>query len=261
MSTNDSDPDGDDLVYTTTPVEEPEHGSVVINADGTYTYTPENGYTGTDQFKYEVCDDAAVSQCDEAYVYITIIEGPTANDDSETTDMNTPVTINILDNDVAGSASIDPTTVDLDETTAPDPTTEGTFTVNPTTGIVTFTPVMNYTGTVTIDYEVCDENSLCDDATITVVIEGTLTGPTAVDDSESTNINTPVEIEVLDNDIEGDGTLDPTSVTLDETTAPNPTTEGTFTVNATTGVVTFTPVTDYTGTVTIDYEVCDDNAV
>ena len=99
--------------------------------------------------------------------------GPTANNDEANTTLSTPVTINVLMNDVAGSVAINPTTVNFVTGTGPNPTTEGTFTVNPTTGQVTFTPVIGYLGTVTIDYNVCDLNNLCDVAKITVnIIEG-----------------------------------------------------------------------------------------
>lgn len=186
VSTNDSDPNSDNLIYTTTPVTDPQHGSVVLNSDGTYTYTPDNGYVGTDTFVYEVCDDGTPSECDQATVTITIIEGPTANDDNASTNINTPVDINVLSNDVAGGAPLDPTSISFVSGTEPDPTTEGVFTVNGTTGLVTYTPATNYTGVVTIDYEVCDDNSLCDQATITVTITGggTDTDGDGVDDGD-----------------------------------------------------------------------------
>jgi len=80
------------------------------------------------------------------------------------------VDINVLLNDVPGDGALDPTSVSFVSGTEPNPTTEGVFTVNSTTGLVTFTPAADYTGVVTIDYEVCDVNSLCDEATITVTI-------------------------------------------------------------------------------------------
>ena len=54
---NDNDPDGDNLVINTTPTSGPTNGSLIINPDGTYTYTPNGGFTGMDMFSYEVCDD------------------------------------------------------------------------------------------------------------------------------------------------------------------------------------------------------------
>lgn len=182
--------------------------------------------------------------------------GPTANDDSATTPMNTPVDIDALDNDTEGDAALDPTTVSFIAGTEPDAATEGVFTVDGTTGLVTFTPATGFTGTVTIDYQVCDLNALCDIATITVMVTGT-TGPTAIDDFETTLLNTPVDIDALDNDIPGAEALDPTSVSFIAGTEPDPDTEGVFTVDPVTGLVTFTPATDYAGVVTIDYQVCD----
>ena len=53
---NDSDPDGDALTVNTTPVSGPANGSVVLNADGTFTYTPNANFTGTDSFTYQAID-------------------------------------------------------------------------------------------------------------------------------------------------------------------------------------------------------------
>ena len=53
----------------------PTNGGVVFNPDGTYTYTPNNGYTGTDTFVYRVCLPAPnAARCDDATVTITIAD-------------------------------------------------------------------------------------------------------------------------------------------------------------------------------------------
>ncbi len=59
ISLNDNDPDGDGLVWNTTPVNPPANGSLTINADGTFEYLPNPGFVGNDSFEYEVCDDAS----------------------------------------------------------------------------------------------------------------------------------------------------------------------------------------------------------
>ncbi|UPL48022.1 Ig-like domain-containing protein [Hymenobacter sublimis] len=41
----------------------PTHGTLVLNANGTYTYTPATGYTGPDSFTYTACDNAATPLC------------------------------------------------------------------------------------------------------------------------------------------------------------------------------------------------------
>ena len=227
---------------------------------GAVTFTPVNGFTGTATIEYNVCDLNGL--CDDATITVTVntVDGPTANDDQASTDLNTPVDIDVLDNDVAGAAAIDPTTVAFITGTEPDAATVGTFSADPVTGLVTFTPVNGFTGTATIEYQVCDLNGLCDNATITVTVN-TVGGPTATNDQATTLINTPVEIEILDNDTPGAAAIDPTTVSLVNGTEPDPATEGVFTVDPITGNVTFTPVNGFLGTLTVDYQVCDLNAL
>jgi gliding motility-associated-like protein/uncharacterized repeat protein (TIGR01451 family) len=55
--TNDSDPENQPITVTTTLIEQPSHGTVVQNADGTFTYTPQGGVIGTDSYRYQVCDN------------------------------------------------------------------------------------------------------------------------------------------------------------------------------------------------------------
>jgi gliding motility-associated-like protein len=88
---NDSDPEGEILWVATAPVESVSNGLLVLQSDGSFSYTPNKDYSGEDFFKYRVCDNADPSACDEALVTITIIdvEDPviayqalTPNDDS-----------------------------------------------------------------------------------------------------------------------------------------------------------------------------------
>jgi VCBS repeat-containing protein len=51
-----TDIDGINLAYTLFPGGEPTHGAVVVNSDGSYTYTPNTDFVGTDSFKFEVTD-------------------------------------------------------------------------------------------------------------------------------------------------------------------------------------------------------------
>ncbi|WP_164847910.1 Ig-like domain-containing protein, partial [Sandaracinomonas limnophila] len=41
-----------------TIVTQPAHGTVTVNPDGTLTYTPAAGFTGTDVLTYQVCDNS-----------------------------------------------------------------------------------------------------------------------------------------------------------------------------------------------------------
>ena len=48
------DPDGDTLVYVLTAA--PKNGNVVLNRDGTFVYTPTNGFNGVDVFEVRAID-------------------------------------------------------------------------------------------------------------------------------------------------------------------------------------------------------------
>jgi hypothetical protein len=51
---SDSDPDGDPLQVTS--ARQAQNGTVVLNANGTITYTPKAGFTGSDSFAYAISD-------------------------------------------------------------------------------------------------------------------------------------------------------------------------------------------------------------
>jgi subtilisin-like proprotein convertase family protein len=69
---NDTDPEGDTLSVSATPVTLPTNGSVVLNSDGSFTYTQNDSLTTTDYFEYEVCDDGVPSECGTAGVSVDI---------------------------------------------------------------------------------------------------------------------------------------------------------------------------------------------
>ena len=80
----------------------PTQGMVVINLDGTYTYTPNPDYNGGDQFTYLLCDTGTPSICDSAVVSLVISpdnDPPIAKDDINVTLVNTPVSGFVLIND------------------------------------------------------------------------------------------------------------------------------------------------------------------
>src|SRR5690606_7467922 len=68
--TNDYDAEGDAL--TASLVTAPVNGTVVLNADGSFTYTPNANYNGSDSLKYQVCDNGTPSRCDTALALFTI---------------------------------------------------------------------------------------------------------------------------------------------------------------------------------------------
>ncbi|MDT8442743.1 MAG: cadherin-like domain-containing protein, partial [Desulfuromonadales bacterium] len=82
---NDSDIDGDDLTVNTTPVTGPENGELVLNEDGTFTYTPNENFNGEDSFEYEVTDGQGGSDT----ATVTIVVNPVNDPPSISTDPGT----------------------------------------------------------------------------------------------------------------------------------------------------------------------------
>ncbi|MEM6722997.1 MAG: Ig-like domain-containing protein, partial [Bacteroidota bacterium] len=73
VSPNDFEPDGETMTWSTTPVSGPSNGSILINPDGTFTYTPNPGFNGMDTVAYQVCDQTIPPFCDTALILITVL--------------------------------------------------------------------------------------------------------------------------------------------------------------------------------------------
>jgi filamentous hemagglutinin family protein len=74
---NDTDSDKDDSLTPVLGGIAPKNGTVVLNANGTFTYTPNKGYLGDDSFTYKVTDGFNTSS--EVEVKITVAEEPPAH--------------------------------------------------------------------------------------------------------------------------------------------------------------------------------------
>jgi hypothetical protein len=72
VSANDQDLEGNTQTVSTTPLNGPTSGTLVLNAGGSFTYTPAVGFTGTDSFVYRVCDNGTGPACTSATAYITV---------------------------------------------------------------------------------------------------------------------------------------------------------------------------------------------
>ena len=254
---NDTDVDGDlDLtsVSVTTP---PAHGTTSVNATGVVTYTPSGSYVGSDSFVYRICDGRQV--CDTATVTFNVTavpvvpvipSPPVAVDDSSPAVSGVPLMIAVADNDSDVDGNLDVTTVSV--TVAP---SHGTVSVDPVLGEITYTADSLYTGTDTLTYEICDTTDRCDTAIVTVRVTAppaTSAPPVAEDNDVTTTNGKPVVIDVLGNDTDLDGDLDPTSVSI--VAGPS---HGTVDVDPDTGEVTYSPDSSYTGTDSFTYKVCD----
>src|SRR5204863_219821 len=88
---NDSDVDGDSL--TAVLVTGPSHGTLTLNANGSFTYTPSSNYNGSDSFTYRANDGQANSNLATAALTITAVnDAPAAVNDAYTTAEDTALT-------------------------------------------------------------------------------------------------------------------------------------------------------------------------
>ncbi|MFN7116869.1 MAG: Ig-like domain-containing protein [Saprospiraceae bacterium] len=246
---NDDDPNNDALTVTTTPVTSPTNGMLTLNNNGTFNYMPNPDFVGTDQFTYQVCDPS--NACDVATVYITVSAtdaAPIAQDDINNTLINTPVNGNVITNDR------DPNGLNLTVTTTPVTSPANGLLVLNSNGTYTYTPNNNFIGTDQFTYQVCDAEGLCDIATVRINVFNNNAGnntPEAHPDYAGTFTNTPVNGNVLNNDIDPDG--NPLTVNTIPIDQPD---NGTVSLNAN-GTFTYTPNNNFTGTDQFIYQVCD----
>ena len=149
------------------------NGTVVLNSDGSVTYTPANGFVGTDTFTYTLTDDGTTQGADDfltatGTVTLTVGEGntrPTAFDDTASiVGDSAATTLSLLDND---------TTDDPSETlqiqTVGTTSAGGTVTIIDNGGAVSYQPATGFVGTETFTYVVTD-GELTDTASVTVTV-------------------------------------------------------------------------------------------
>lgn len=260
-------------------------GEITLNQDGTYTFVPENAYTGKVPIRYTAEDENGLT--DEADLVITVIpvvnpsgnNPPIAHDDNYTVNINTPVNGNVLDNDSdpdGDDLTITNIKVDgVDYPITPGSSTvvntpEGEITID-SDGSFTFVPEDGYTGKVPpMTYTITDGEEE-DTADINIKVIDTPEGKNttyAVDDANSAPKGTAMSGNVLDNDydLEGDhqtvtgatahfnGTDYPLNFGQ-STTIPS---VGEIQLNAE-GSYEFTPEADFVGTLVVDYQIKDEN--
>ena len=240
------------------PVSGPSNGTVVINPDGSYTYTPDPAFVGEDEFTYRACDNTKCPPvCATAIVFIEVLESnmnlnvaPTANGDAVITEESTELTLLVLSNDfdLNGDAIQNPVPVSLPS--------HGKVVYN-NNGTVTYTPDPGYVGEDQFMYSISDEGvpSLSDVAVVSIEIIEQNAGndaPIAVDDAAATGMDQPVRVNLAANDIETEGDI------LVYKMITNPVNGTVEDFNPISGVFVYSPKLSFTGTDQFIYSVCDD---
>ena len=130
-------------------------------------------------------------------------DAPIANHDVSATDEDMAVTVNVHSNDSAGPANEDQTLT----------TTSVTVPLNGTAiieddGSIMYTPALNYNGSDSFEYEVCDSEGLCDTATVDVNIAAVNDASTLTVDPSSQSVDysdgiVPITVTAVDVDTAG----------------------------------------------------------
>ena len=171
---------------------------------------------------------------------------PVADDDSETTLEDTPLTITVLSNDMDGDG--DPLLVTIDANPS-----NGSAVVNGD-GTITYTPNANYNGPDSFTYMVDDGNGGTDTATVSITVEAVNDAPVAADDSAAATSGVATVINVLGNDSDVD---DGDMLML---SSVGPASNGTTEANSD-GTVTYIPNAGFTGPDSFSYTVIDGSGV
>ncbi len=170
-----SDVDGDAMTCSLDPVDGPENGSVVVNPDGTYTYTPDADFNGVDSFTILVDDgNGGVTPVLVSVTVNPVNDAPVAVDDYVTTPEDTPVTISVLDND----SDIDGDVIMVISVTQP---ADCTAVINPD-GTVTYTSDPNYYGPDSFTYTISDGHGGIITATVYIEVISVDDLPVAIND-------------------------------------------------------------------------------
>ena len=224
------------------------NGSVIMNPDGTFTYTPLPDFNGDYSFTYTIQDvDGDQSTATVKITVNSVSDIPIANDDTYTSPEDIQLTGNVTDND---KNLVDlPIAISLTSNVS-----NGTLKLN-ADGTFTYLPNREFYGIDNFSYKVTDGDG--DAVTANVAINVTFindAAPVAVNDAVSTNEDTSVTIDILanDTDIDGNSTIDRISTVIKSDPS-----HGTLSVISTTGEYIYTPNNNYTGVDNFTYTIKD----
>ncbi|MDF1659703.1 MAG: Ig-like domain-containing protein, partial [Verrucomicrobiales bacterium] len=212
--TNDTDVDTSDFLIVT-GVDQPSKGSATVNSENRIVFDPGNDFDSLDDgveetvtFDYFISDGNGGTDVATVTVTVTGVEDPTntAPDEGET-DEATAIVLNVLDNDTDPDAG---EVLAINSVSTP---AKGSTSTNGTT--ITFNPngdfedlAVGETELVTFQYTLTTGEV----ETVTVTVNGLNDGPVAVNDAETTNEDSVVNIDLLgaddsvaaDSDVDGD---------------------------------------------------------
>ncbi len=221
----------------------PLHGKAYVFDDRTVKYIPSSWFVGIDSLSYMVADSDG--DYDMAWVFVNvetrIDHKPVANPDTRGTTVNQPVIVDVLFND----EGLEDGGIQVFNPAAP---LHGSVVVNPD-NTLTYTPESDFVGQDVFSYQVCDLDSDCSLASVTINVKEVNNVPIAVNDTVITHKNRAIVVPVLLNDLNlHDGGL---IVTINTDPA-----QGSVVVNPDNSI-TYTPQAGFSGIDSLRYVVAD----
>ncbi|WP_409928987.1 retention module-containing protein, partial [Shewanella sp. KCT] len=231
---------------------EVEGGSLVINADGSYTFTPNQDWNGSVPV---ITYTTNTGESATLTINVTPVDDPSVlANDSNTVAEDTVATGNILDNDSDIDSELSVVSFSVDGQTVTAGTTvalEGGSLVINADGSYTFTPNDNWNGSVPV---VTYTTNTGESATLTINVTPVDDPSVLANDSNTIAEDTVATGNVLDNDSDIDSELSVVSFSVDGQTVTAGTTValegGSLVINAD-GSYTFTPNQDWNGSVPV----------
>jgi len=243
---NDTSSDGSTL--TAVLATEPLHGSLVLNANGSFNYSPASNYSGIDTFTYMA--SAGTSQSTPATVTITITaqnDTPQAFNDSYSTVEDANLTVpaaGVLSNDI----DVEGNTLTAQLVTGP---THGILNLSVNGGF-TYTPSAEFSGIDSFIYRASDGNTTSEAVIVTIQVQAVNDSPMSVSDSYTTIEDTTLFIAdpgVLSNDTDPDSTIQAAILV-------SATNHGTLNLSSN-GGFSYAPATNFYGTDSFSYQASD----
>ena len=248
---NDSDPDGDPLSVDTTPVAAPTQGSVILNADGTFTYVPNANFNGADAFTYRIMDgNGGIAQ---ATVLITV--DPVDDAPIVTADSYNVTEDNVLTSSPANDLLLNDIEVDGEAmivNTAPVSNPSNGVLILNSDGTFAYTPDANFNGVDGFTYQVADSNGTVSQGNVTITIAAADDPPVGVGDNITADggiasVLAHSALTVNDANVDGD------ALTITNFTQPS---NGTVFDNGD-GTFTYTPTSGFSGVDSFVYTLAD----
>jgi VCBS repeat-containing protein len=246
---NDTDVEGNSL--TAVKVTDPASGSLALNANGAFVYTPDANFNGVDSFTYKANDGSADSNIATVTITVGPINAvPVATNDSYNVSQNG--VLNIPAPGVLGNDS-DNDNASLTAVKVSEPA-HGTLTLN-ANGSFVYTPTANYNGADSFTYFAKDGSADSNIATVTITVALVNDAPMAVNNSYSVKENSVLKMVapgVLGND------SDTNSAALVAVKGSDPA-HGTLTLNLD-GSFVYTPTANFNGVDSFTYKASDGSA-